>query len=362
MVYSLLIAFGVSALLMPLIIYLCNKFSIYDYADERKIHTGNVPRLGSIGFVTAFILATLFYTLFTDCVSLKEILPVLVSGVLIFAFGIFDDFKNLRGIFKLAVQVIVALIMVFNGYSFRNIMGIELKWAGYVISFAWIIGVINAFNLIDGFDGLCGGLSFIAALAMAFITKKSSSFTFVLFLNLAACLLGFWIFNKPKAKIFMGDGGSQFIGFIFASIPLAQMESPFEETKLFGMIIICSIPLFDVIAAMWRRIRERRSFFSPDKAHLHHKLMNLGYKPWGILGLLYFIQLLLCGSVVLAVYMDKMVAMIIYGLSFLFVLAFFSVIHYANRAVLNAKGEYVSWQESHHKDEVENNNDTKKNK
>lgn len=354
MYISMTISFAVSVILIPIIIFLCNKYSLFDYSDSRKIHTGNIPRLGSIGFVTAFVVSNLYYALTTESVSVQSILPVMIGGLIIFIFGLVDDVKNMRGIVKLMVQAVAALVMICSGYRFSNILGLKNEIFCYAVTFCWIIGVINAFNLIDGFDGLCGGLSFIAAAALAYITKVFSPFISMMFRNLAAGLLGFLIFNKPKAKIFMGDGGSQFLGFVFASLPLLKMTGPFEEQKFPAMIIICAVPLFDVVAAMWRRLREKRSFFSADRAHLHHKMMNLGYRTWGILIILYFIQGLLCGSVILAVKSQReLIAYLIYVLAFSFAAAFFSVIHFANRTLQKAKGEYVSWAQARHKDEGE---------
>ena len=336
MTLFIILSFVISATLIPIVIYICKKESWYDSENERKVHSGNIPRLGSVGFVPAFaICAFLFYTFDADA-NAKDIVPLIISGLIIFSFGIIDDFKDLPAKFKLLIQIVASLIMIFNGYCFTQIGPFQLGWFGYVITFVWFIGIINAFNLIDGVDALCGGLSFFALIALGIInilygTHTAAGTCFIL----AAAVLGFLVYNKPKAKIFMGDGGSQFLGFMIATLSLSKFNQPvYEFNRFFAVALLAAIPAFDTVAAIWRRKREHRSFFTPDKMHLHHKLMNMGYTTISLLAFLYVIQIGLCVFSIFALWLKGFRGMFITFCGFFCITLFFTIIHYTNRAII----------------------------
>lgn len=337
MLYAL-IAFCISAITIPIVIRLCNKYQWYDTVNKRKIHTGNIPRLGSIGFVTAFVIAAFLYGSIDNAVHLLNIVPILMAGLIIFAGGVIDDFKDLPAKLKLLIQAAAALIVVANDFIFTRIGSFSFGIAGYGITFLWIIGVVNAFNLIDGVDALCGGLSFfiITTIGIIYVIYGADSVAILCFI-LAAAILGFLVYNKPKAKIFMGDGGSQFLGFMVAILPLYPVAIPrFAYNKLAVTFVLAAIPILDTFAAMWRRTREHRSFFSPDRSHLHHKLMNMGYGTTSILVLLYAIQIALCIAVIGATWLGGRWSILILFGCFIAMIGFFSIIHYTNRAVARA--------------------------
>jgi UDP-GlcNAc:undecaprenyl-phosphate GlcNAc-1-phosphate transferase len=151
---------------------------------------------------------------------------------------------------------------------------------------------------------------------------------------LAAAVLGFLCFNWPPAKLFMGDAGSQFLGFMIAVFPLFESNDVFEYNKFLIMIVITAFPVFDTIAAIWRRIRDKKSIMSPDRSHLHHKLLNMGYTPKKALFLLCFLQILLCLSVVISYFLGAKRGMALLIESTAFVTLFFSFVHYTNRAII----------------------------
>ena len=328
------LSFIISVLLIPLIIKFCNKHALYDSTNERKIHSGNVPRLGGVGIVTAFFISSCLYIAFYKPELFLKFLPMIVAGLVIFAFGLIDDIVDLGGVAKFLIQTVAAFVLIFNDYRFTNILGIENNIFNIIVTYCWIIGMVNAYNLIDGHDALCGGLSFFVIITYGFFefsTNKSlSSLSFIL----AASILGFLVYNKPKAKIFMGDGGSQFLGFILAVFPLYNTTSGYESSKIFLITLLNMIPLLDVVAAMWRRTREHYSFFTADKSHIHHKLMNLGYGPWGIITLLYGLQIFLCLDAVISNHIGGNSGYLIMSLGYIVIIAFFCIIHYTNRAVI----------------------------
>lgn len=338
MVPFIILSFCLSLISMPIIIKLCDKYRIYDYQSSRKIHSGDISRLGGIGIAFSFFVSTTFFLIFSPKISFISYLPFVLASLIIFIFGLIDDILTLKANLKLFVQLIAVSIVVFTGNRFKQVGPWELPIiVSYILTFCWIIGVINAFNLIDGLDGLCGSLSFttITTVGILYLLagNNESSFCFIL----AASILGFLCFNWPPAKLFMGDSGSQFLGFMIAVIPLFDSNNILEHNKFLIIVTLSAFPIFDTIAAIWRRIRDKRPIMSPDKAHLHHKLLNLGYTKNTVLYLVAFIQIILCFLVILSYFLGTLKGSMILLLSLSFITLFFTFIHYTNKAILQKK-------------------------
>lgn len=336
----ILLAVVLSLISMPCIIGFCKKFNLYDYQNTRKIHSGNIPRLGGVGIVISFFISTLLYILITKELSFVNHWPILVAALVVFIFAIVDDIFNLPAIVKLIVQLIAVSIVTFNGYRFTQVFGFEIPTViSFILTFGWILGVINAYNLIDGLDGLCGSLSITAIITLGILYTLSGNTEGALCFILAGSIFGFLCFNWPPAKLFMGDNGSQFLGFMISTIPLYTSGDVFEYNKFLIMIIITAFPVFDTIAAIWRRLRDKKPIMSGDRSHLHHKLLNLGYSKQHALYLIVFLQILLCSSVVVSFFLgtSKGAALLIETAAFM--ILFFSIIHYTNRKVMMNKKE-----------------------
>ncbi|MDR0567770.1 MAG: undecaprenyl/decaprenyl-phosphate alpha-N-acetylglucosaminyl 1-phosphate transferase [Spirochaetaceae bacterium] len=335
-------SFGVSLVIIPLVILLCKKQGWYDTINLRKVHSGSIPRLGSIGFVPVFLVFSFFYLKSDETVPAVRYLPFLAGGILVFILGIIDDFRDLPARVKLIGQCIASILPVLFGFHIMRIGPFVLGIFGPVVTFIWFIGIVNAFNLIDGVDALCGSLSFSILLTLgAVLCFGNSAYTALPFI-LSGGVLGFLVYNKPKAKIFMGDGGSQFLGFIIAGLPLfKEPPKPAIEYNLFCLTLaLVSIPMLDTFAAMWRRKREGRSFFSPDKLHLHHKLMNMGYTTKSILGLLLILQTGICGiSLVAVLWLEGLRGFVILCGVLAAMVGFFTIIHYTSHAIARAEKE-----------------------
>lgn len=342
------ISFALCAVFTPLIILFCKKFSLYDSVNARKIHSGNIPRLGGVGIIIAFMLSVVPCFLIDKNLSTMNTIPILVAGFIIFLFGIIDDIFEMRAFLKLIVQLVATSIVVLNGFRFRQIFGwIMPAPIAMILTFGWVLGIINAYNLIDGLDGLCGMLSFTTLLTISFVLRNSYLEGTAVSLILAAAVLGFLVYNWPfpNAKIFMGDGGSQCLGFMIATIPLYTSHSEFEYNKFLMMLVIVSFPMMDTIAAIWRRLRDHHPIMSPDRSHLHHKLLNLGFSKKQALYMLFGIQLLICITIILSTFLEKEKAAILLGVAFGFMICFFAIIHYTNRAVLKkieSNSEFLS--------------------
>ena len=322
-------SFCTSVVVIPLIILICRHFGWYDTTNERKIHKGNIPRLGGLGIIIAFTASTIIYFAVSKSNSISHVLPIIIAGLIIFTVALLDDFFNLKAKLKLLFQVIATVIVLYFGFRFKRIFNFELPlWFSYALSFFWIIGIINAF--------LCGGLSFLILGALGIIfyssdfnAKASAGVCFMM----AAAVLGFLVYNKPQAKIFMGDGGSQLMGFMIAVLPLYNSSENFEYNKLLVMIVLVSIPALDTIAAMWRRTREHRNFMSADSRHIHHKLIALGFTKVQTLIFLLSIQICLCLSAGLGMYLRHDKGSILLTAIFVFMVFFYSSIHFIYYAV-----------------------------
>ena len=325
----------ISIISMPLIILFCKKFSLYDYQNARKIHSGNIPRLGGVGIFLAFIISSFVYIIITKEDNLSKMLPIIIAGAIVFTFALLDDLLTLPALAKLIVQLIAVSVVVFNGFRFKQIFSWVLPTPiSLILTFGWILGVINAYNLIDGLDGLCGSFSISTIITLGILYTLTGNPEAIFCFILAASIFGFLCFNWPPAKLFMGDAGSQFLGFMISVFPLFDSSNIFEHNKLLIMIVITAFPVFDTIAAIWRRLRDKKPIMSPDRSHLHHKLLNMGYSKKSALYLLCFLQTLLCVSVVISYFLGAMRGMALLIESTAFVILFFSFVHYTNRAIL----------------------------
>ena len=324
-----------SIISMPVIIKLCKKFSLYDYQNARKIHSGNIPRLGGVGIFLSFIISASIFLYKTNPANLNRILPIMIAGAIVFTFALLDDILTLPALAKLIVQLIAVSVVVFNGFHFKQIFAWVLPTpVSFILTFGWILGVINAYNLIDGLDGLCGSFSISTIITLGVLYTLTGNPESILCFILAASIFGFLCFNWPPAKLFMGDAGSQFLGFMISVFPLFDSSNVFEFNKLLIMLVITAFPVFDTIAAIWRRIRDKKPIMSADRSHLHHKLLNMGYSKKGALYLLCFLQILLCISVVISYFLGAKRGMALLIESTAFVTLFFSFVHYTNRAVI----------------------------
>lgn len=324
-----------SLISMPVIIKICQLKGVYDYHDERKIHSGNISRLGGIGIFLSFTIVSIVFSIYSKNFNLSYSIPLLLASFLIFIFGVIDDVYNLPAVLKLIVQIVASIIVVLSGFKITNLFGWILPLPlSIFFSICWIVFVVNAYNLIDGLDGLCGNLAFITLIShgvLCFVTRSTQdSFCFIL----AASVLGFLCFNWPPAKIFMGDGGSQSLGFLIATLPLFEVNRTFEGNKFLIMLLLSSIPILDVVASIWRRLREHRHVMSPDSAHLHHKLLNIGFSKNAALYTITIMQLLIAISVLASVLVIEASSVLLLLVTFIFVVSFFAIVHYSNRAVI----------------------------
>jgi UDP-GlcNAc:undecaprenyl-phosphate GlcNAc-1-phosphate transferase len=341
------LSFLLSLVLVAVVLRLSHNNSWYDQIDERKVHTGDVPRLGGLGFSLAFIVVAAalgFIAPFREGYGFR-FLPVIAAMFMVLCLGVVDDFRPLTPRKKLVVQIAAALLVVLPGYTFRRLFFFDLGsfgvmewWLRYPLTMLWLVGMTNAVNFIDGVDGLSGGISLLIALAYGIIFPVFSAVNTlsILCFSLAAAVGGFLVFNLPlpRARIFMGDGGALFLGFVLAVLPLIDQgtaEGSVLPLPLPYAAALLLIPILDVTAAVWRRVRDHRPIDSPDRSHVHHKLMSLGLGAAGLDALLWGLQILLNLLVCIAVLTPGPRSLPILGAAYALGIGFFSTVHFLHR-------------------------------
>ncbi|MGI5085002.1 MraY family glycosyltransferase [Treponema putidum] len=338
-----------SAFFVYILIRFSKKHNLYDKTGGRKIHSGNIPRIGGVGFGLAYLISSIIlHFRFPDLRLMhSNFFYIALGSMIIFIMGLWDDIKNWRAIFKLLVQSCAAVIVLYGGYTFKKISfgPIGFFWymgpETYLITFLWIIGITNAINLVDGIDGQAGCLGASVLLTYAAIYYAIGISYMIIFriLILAFAIIGFLFFNlsRPKAKIFMGDCGSQILGFVLAILPLIPSPIGYESAGLQFAAVILMLPIFDTFAAIWRRVRDKRPIGEGDKFHLHHKLMLIGFSPRGALYIFMIFQLIIDLFAGMAIVLQGVEALIILIGLILVGLLFFTLIHYEKEKILNKK-------------------------
>ena len=295
------LAFLVSTAMTPAVIFVSHKRQWYDMPNERKIHTSPLPRLGGVALFSGLLVSSLAVPLLLPLLfpaawaisfSLRYI-PVFVAFAIVHIMGLADDFHNLHALLKFMLLILAAALITVSGFTISRIRipGLPVLSLGifsYPITILWIVAISNAINLVDGVDGLAGGITGISALSMGVISLLQGQPVPALFaFCLLGAVLGFLAFNLPPARIFMGDSGSLLLGFVLAVIPLMVTPGTTSIGDLFAPATIMLIPILDTISAIVRRVREKRAIYSPDKEHIHHKLLALGFGQTPILLITY---------------------------------------------------------------------------
>lgn len=279
MIYlTLILCFLCSILITPLVKKLAIKVGATDRPNYRKVHNQIMPRLGGLAIYISFLLGTFIFQ------PTKSVhLPIMAGGLIIIIIGILDDIYELSAKVKLAAQIAAALIVVLWGGVQMNFINwpfggqIEFGLLAVPLTVLWIVAVTNAINLIDGLDGLAAGVSSIALITISGMAIIMGN-TYVIALSALLCVstLGFLFYNFYPAKIFMGDTGALFLGYMIGVLSLLG----FKNVTMISFIIpilILGVPLSDTFFAIIRRVINKQPISAPDKSHLHHCLLNLGF-------------------------------------------------------------------------------------
>jgi UDP-GlcNAc:undecaprenyl-phosphate GlcNAc-1-phosphate transferase len=314
--FALLVAGALLGLLFtPVVSSASRALGLVDAPGGRKVHLTAVPRVGGLAVCTAATLAlvliiTTLRAMGVEPPSLQPLWPVLVGATLVFAVGLVDDFRGLPVWPRLAVQTLAAAIVVGSGLLIERLsagpLTLQLGLLAYPVTLAWIIGLTNAFNLIDGVDGLAAGIAIIAgASCAAILLWRGHAPEAMLLSALVGAALGFLAYNFAPASIFLGDGGSLVFGFVLASTAVTGWQKGATALAAGVPILIFALPIADAAAALVRRALRRpdagrvtlagvlRQIAEPDREHIHHRLMALGWSSRRTALILYLITLIL---------------------------------------------------------------------
>lgn len=253
-------------------IFLLRKFSV----RYRVLITQEIPLIGGIAMGLSFIIACLVgFSLFRSLS--QEVRAIIISSFIMLAFGVVDDWKELSILAKFSVQIIATALLIFFGVRTQIIHIGNL--ANIIITFVWVLGISNAFNHLDVMDGAAAGTALIVSLAFFAIGALNGDIeNTILTLALSSAITGFLIYNKPPAKIYMGNSGSHFLGFILAAIALAISYAPLErKVALFSPLLILGFPIFDTAFLIFIRLKNGRSALKKSNDHLVLRLLKLGF-------------------------------------------------------------------------------------
>lgn len=322
-IFIVLISFILSACFTPFAIRVAKHVGAMDVPDgKRKVHDKPMPRMGGLAIFLSFLIA---YMLFVP--KNTQMLSVLIGGFLIILLGFIDDVKPLSAKAQFIGQVCAASVVVFYGnitFSDMQIFGhyFEFGLFAYPLTIIFIVAIINAINLSDGLDGLACGTSSIYFLTIAiigFIMQKLGGLDVILCLIMFGACLGFLIFNFSPAMVFMGDMGSNFLGYIIAVIALLGFKTA-TITSLIIPLLVLFVPIIDTLLAMGRRSLKGKSIGSGDAEHLHHQLLKTTHSTKITVLVMYAINILFALVSIFYTLGDKKISMVIYGALLLFFL------------------------------------------
>ncbi len=290
-VMPFIVGMAVTMAWLPVLVRVGRKWLIVDHPGARKVHSVPVPRVGGIAMATGVLIAALL----TMHLHRADIWFLVAAGTLI-AFGVMDDRFDLDYRVKFIGQILAVGIVMLAGDVRIQTIALDDRfwlpaWVSYPLTLAFLVGVTNAVNLADGLDGLAGGTTFLCLCAVALLSSVGvPGSSTALALAFAGAVLGFLRFNTYPASVFMGDAGSQLLGFSIGVLSIRATQNASSEISAAVPILLLALPILDTLSVMAQRIGEGRSPFSPDKNHIHHKLLALGFDHHEAVMVIYLVQ------------------------------------------------------------------------
>lgn len=317
LLYSSLIAFGVSIAVMPVVDRLSRRLGAVSEIGGR--HVGKVPigRLGGIGVLLGCLIALLFNvwanvpfrTALTE--YRNQVDGIAIGLMIVSVVGFWDDITRLSATFKLCFQILATTVICVCGVRISAVdlpllEPFQLGWLSLPFTILWVVGIINAINLIDGLDGLAGGVLFFASIINFVVAVLSNAvITAALMSAIVGAVVGFLMFNWYPAKIYLGDGGAYSLGFLIAvSGLISPMHKASTGLAIMVPVLAAGLPIIDTLLVMLRRIVTRRSVFSPDRGHLHHILLDSGISHGRVVIGLYGVCCIFC-SIALTLVLNR---------------------------------------------------------
>ncbi len=316
--------FLISLVITPFIKKMAFHIGSVDKPNKRRVNKVPMPTMGGLAIFISFVFG---YMLFAD--QMYEMIPILLGGVVLIITGILDGINPLPVKTKLMCQITAALIVTIYG----NMVITKIDGFGLLINFGifsvpltiiFILAMINSINLIDGLDGLASGVSaifFLTISIIAIILNKLGGFDILLSLIMLGATTGFLVHNFYPAKIYLGDTGSMFLGYIIAIIAILGFKNV-TLTSFIVPILILGVPIFDTICAILRRIINKQSISIADKKHLHHQLLNMSYSHRTTVLIIYYINTLFALTSIVYIIKNRVLGIFMYIILFIIVIGF----------------------------------------
>ena len=298
MIFAFIVSFAFTFATTPLVRRFAFKIGAIDIPkDNRRMHKKPTPRIGGLAIIFGFTVATLCFAQ-----PSRQLYGTLAGAAIIAVMGVIDDCKNLPAKLKFVIQIIAALVVVFAGdikidvftnpnFLSDNPYWVLPEWLSVTLTVIWIVFITNAVNFIDGLDGLAAGVSAIMSISLVFISIRVGEYSIaILGIALMGSCFGFLPFNFNPAKIFMGDTGSSFLGFMLATLSIQGVFKSYAVISFAVPLLILGLPLFDALFAMIRRILRGQSPMTADRGHLHHRLVDMGFSQKQTVFILYAIS------------------------------------------------------------------------
>ena len=278
---------------------------VYAATSSRHIHTALIPRLGGIGIFIAFAVFALALITVPGVPGLdvtqsrRIVLYILGPATLVFLLGLYDDFRPVKAYVKFAVQAVAGALMFFGGFGVFHLPLLfgahEFGWLALPLTILWVLWITNAFNLLDGVDGLAAGSALFSTLTVFVVSLIGGNFLIsTLTLALAGAILGFLRFNFNPATIFLGDCGSLFIGFMLSALALAGAQKAPTIVAVAIPVVSFGLPVLETVLSLFRRFLSGEPLFTADRGHIHHKLLDRGFSQRQVVLILYSVSAL-CG-------------------------------------------------------------------
>lgn len=307
---EIIISLSLPAVLSCFLSFFLMKFSAlqknFNHIDDRDFKEKKIPRIGGIAIVISLIISLLFMRIafspiFIDIEEDTSYSLLSLAVLIVFALGIYDDIKGAEAVKKFLLQIIAAILIYFAGFKIAEISvpfigtkSLGFDFLSFLLTILWVVGVTNAVNIMDGLDGLAVGVSFFAALSMGVLAFMSAQYHIVVMIAvLLGAMIGFYPFNFPRARIYLGDSGSMVIGFLLAVLSISGTHRKVSlAMALMIPIIILFLPILETVVTIARRVYRRQNIFTGDTDHFHYRFLKKGFSETKATLLLIFISFL----------------------------------------------------------------------
>jgi UDP-GlcNAc:undecaprenyl-phosphate GlcNAc-1-phosphate transferase len=301
MLYFLVLIFSflITYLTIPKIITFARNRNLCDVpdGDALKVHKKPVPNLGGVGIFFGFIGALLLAAIFLFGQVHRELWGVLAGSLVVLSLGLWDDLRNISPYIRFAGQALGALLLVLLGIKVNII---PLSYIAIPLTFFYVMGAINATNLLDGLDGLASGVASLSCLGFLILSiAQASMFGMLISLALLGAVLGFLPYNFNPASIFMGNGGSSFLGYALAVLTIIFTNRPYDPGSFIAPILIMGLPILDTMTTIIRRFGNGKPLFQGDRSHIYDQLVDKGLSVRQTALVCYGIQAVMVGGGVL---------------------------------------------------------------